>query len=275
MRILFLGDVMGRAGRDAISDRLPGLIETHGFDFVIVNGENASHGRGLTEGHFRALRDAGTDAVTLGDHAWDQRDTLSYIERENALIRPVNFLPGAPGRGAMLIEARTGQRVLVVQAQGQVFMNPVDNPFHAVDKAIAECPLGAMADAIVLDFHTEATSEIQAMGQFLDGRVSLVVGTHTHIPTADQRVLKGGTGLMSDAGMCGDYDSVIGMETDEPLERFLTGIAQGRFVPSEGEATLSGVAIETDAKTGLCTSIQPVRVGGSMPQAVPVFPAQS
>ncbi|MBU1175821.1 MAG: YmdB family metallophosphoesterase [Alphaproteobacteria bacterium] len=271
MRILFLGDVMGRTGRDAISERLPGLIAEHGFDFVIVNGENASHGRGLTEGHYQALRAAGADAVTLGDHAWDQRDTISYIERETALIRPVNFLPGAPGRGAMLIEARKGRRVLVVQAQGQVFMNPVENPFHAVERAIADCPLGEVADAIVVDFHTEATSEIGAMGHFLDGRVSLVVGTHTHIPTADQRILKGGTSLMSDAGMCGDYDSIIGMETDEPLERFLTGIAQGRFVPAEGEATLCGVAIETEARTGLCTSIQPVRIGGSMPQAVPVF----
>lgn len=271
MRILFLGDVMGRAGRDAISDRLPGLIATHGFDFVIVNGENASHGRGLTEGHFQALRDAGADAVTLGDHAWDQRDTITYIERETALIRPVNFLPGTPGRGAMLIEGRNGHKVLVVQAQGQVFMSPVENPFHAVEKAIAASPLGEVADAIVLDFHSEATSEIGAMGHFLDGRVSLVVGTHTHIPTADQRILKGGTGLMSDAGMCGDYDSVIGMEIDEPLERFLTGIAQGRFVPAEGEATLSGVAIETDTKTGLCTSIQPVRIGGNMPQALPAF----
>jgi len=274
MRILFLGDVMGKAGRDAISERLPGLIEKFGFDFVIVNGENASHGRGLTETHYHALRDAGADAVTLGDHAWDQRDTISYIARETALIRPVNFLPDAPGRGAMLLEARKGQRVLVVQAQGQVFMNSVDNPFHAVEKAIAECPLGDVADAIVLDFHTEATSEIGAMGQFLDGRVSLVVGTHTHIPTADQRILKGGTGLMSDAGMCGDYDSVIGMETDEPLERFLTGIAKGRFVPAEGAVTLSGVAIETDAKTGLCVSIQPLRIGGAMPEAVPDF-AQS
>ncbi len=271
MRILFLGDVMGKAGRDAITKRLPGLIADHGFDFVIVNGENASHGRGLTEGHYKAMREAGTDVVTLGDHAWDQRDTLSYIERETSLIRPINFLAGAPGRGAMLVESRAGHRVLVIQAQGQVFMHPVENPFHAVEKAIADAPLGDVADAIVLDFHTEATSEIGAMGQFLDGRVSLVVGTHTHIPTADHRVLKGGTGLMSDAGMCGDYDSVIGMEADEPVERFLTGIARGRFIPAEGEATLSGVAIETDAKTGLCTSIQPLRVGGSMPQAVPVF----
>jgi metallophosphoesterase (TIGR00282 family) len=271
MRILFLGDVVGRTGRDAIASRLPGLIEQFGFDFVLVNGENASHGRGLTENHYHAIREAGADAVTLGDHAWDQRDALTYIERETMLIRPINFVPGQPGRGAMLIEGRNGHRVLVVQAQGQVFMNPVDNPFQAVDKAVADCPLGDVADAIVVDFHTEATSEIQAMGHFLDGRVSLVAGTHTHIPTSDHRILGGGTGLMSDVGMCGDYNSVIGMEPDEPVSRFTSGIVGGRFIPAEGEATLCGVAIETDPRTGLCASIQPLRVSGSLVQALPSF----
>lgn len=271
MRILFLGDVMGRAGRNAVAERLQGLIDAHRFDFVVVNGENASHGRGLTEAHFSALKAAGADVVTLGDHAFDQRDTLSYIEREPTLIRPVNFSPHAPGRGAMLVAGRNGHQVLVVQAQGRVFMNPVDDPFGAVAAAVAEAPLGRVADAILVDFHTEATSEIQAMGQFLDGQVSLVVGTHTHIPTADQRILKGGTGLMSDAGMCGDYDSVIGMEASEPVNRFVTGIAHERFTPADGEATLSGVAIETDPKTGLCTKIFPVRLGGSLCEALPAF----
>lgn len=271
MRILFLGDVVGRAGRDAVAARLPGLIAQLEFDFVIVNGENASHGRGLTESHYRELREAGADVVTLGDHAWDQRDTLSYIAREPHLVRPVNMPEGTPGRGAMLAEGRNGQRVLVVQGLGRVFMNPADDPFHAVEAAVAACPLVEAADAIVVDFHAEATSEMQAMGHFLDGRVSLVVGTHTHIPTSDHRVLGGGTGLMSDAGMCGDYDSVIGVETAEPLNRFLTGIAGGRFTPAEGEATLCGVAIETDAKTGLCRSIQPLRLGGVLEQAMPVF----
>lgn len=269
MRLLFLGDVMGRSGRMGVSARLPELVARYAFDFVVVNGENASHGRGLTETHFNEIRAAGADAVTLGDHAFDQRDTISYIERENMLVRPLNFAPEAPGRGAMLIEGRNGHRVLVIQAQGRVFMNPVDDPFRAVEKAVAECPLGEVADAIIVDFHAEATSEMQGMGQFLDGKVSLVVGTHTHIPTSDQRILKGGTGLMSDAGMCGDYDSVIGMETDEPLNRFLTGIAQGRFVPAEGEATVCGVAIETDARTGLCTRIAPVRIGGVLEQTLP------
>lgn len=269
MRLLFLGDVVGRAGRDALTAQLFGLITALKLDFVVVNGENASHGRGLTEGHFREIRDAGADVVTLGDHAWDQRDTISYIEREPTLIRPINFPPGSPGRGANLIEGRNGHRVLVVNAQGRVFMNPVDDPFRAVEAAIAACPLGEQADAIIVDFHTEATSEIGAMGQFLDGRATLVVGTHTHIPTADARVLKGGTAFMSDAGMCGDYDSIIGVEADEPLNRFLTGISQGRFTPAEGKATLSGIFVETDPRTGLAVTTVPIRMGGVLDQPLP------
>lgn len=271
MRILFLGDVMGRSGRDIVSSRLPGLIEQFAFDFVVVNGENASHGRGLTEGHFNNIKDAGADVVTLGDHAFDQRETLSYIARETSLIRPINMVEGTPGRGAMLVEGRNGQRVLVVQGLGRVFMNPIDDPFRAIEAAVTECPLGEMADAIIVDFHAEATSEMQAMGHFLDGKVSLVVGTHTHIPTSDHRILGNGTGLMSDAGMCGDYDSVIGMETDEPLNRFLTGVVNNRFTPADVAATLCGVAIETDDKTGLCTSISPVRLGGVLSEALPQF----
>lgn len=271
MRLLFLGDVVGRSGRDAVGDRLPGLIRDYGFDFVVVNGENASHGRGLTEGHFNDLRSAGADVVTLGDHAFDQRDTLSYIAREPTLLRPINMAPGVPGRGANLIEGRNGHRVLVVSALGRVFMSPVDDPFRAVEAAIAACPLGEQADAVIVDFHTEATSEIQGMGFFLDGRASLVVGTHTHIPTADHRVLRGGTALMADAGMCGDFDSIIGVDAEEPLNRFLTGVPQNRFTPAEGEATLCGVAIETDARTGLAARLSPVRIGGVLAQALPDF----
>ena len=271
MRLLFLGDVVGRSGRDAVSERLPGLIERFGFDFVVINGENASHGRGLTEPHFNGLRAAGADAVTLGDHAFDQRDTLSYIAREPTLLRPLNMPSGTPGRGANLIAARNGRQVLVVNALGRVFMDPIDDPFRAVEAAVAAAPLKEQADAIIVDFHTEATSEIQAMGFFLDGKVSLVVGTHTHIPTSDQRILKGGTALMSDAGMCGDFDSVIGVEADEPLNRFLTGVPQNRFTPAEGEATLCGVVIETDDATGLVTLVAPLRVGGVLAETVPNF----
>ena len=271
MKFLFLGDVVGRSGRDAISDRLPGIIEQYKFDFVVVNGENASHGRGITGPHFQAIKDAGADIVTLGDHAFDQRDTLSFIERETTLIRPINMPAGTPGRGAMFVEGRNGHRVLVINALGRVFMPPIDDPFRAIEAAVAACPLGEQADAIIVDFHTEATSEIQGMGHFLDGKVSLVVGTHTHIPTSDHRILKGGTALMADAGMCGDYDSVIGVEPDEPLNRFLTGIMGGRFSPAEGEATLSGVAVETDPRTGLAVKVLPVRIGGVLAQALPEF----
>ncbi len=271
MKILFLGDVVGKTGRDAISEKLPSLIEQLKLDFVIINGENASHGRGLTQKHFNGLIDGGADVVTLGDHAFDQKETLSYIAREQNLVRPINMAKGVEGRGATLVEARNGKQVLVVQGLGRVFMNPIDCPFLAIEEAIAQCPLGEMADAIIVDFHVEATSEIQAMGHFLDGRASLVVGTHTHIPTSDHRILKGGTALMSDAGMCGDYDSIIGVETEEPLNRFLTGVPKGRFTPADGEATLSGVVIETNDKTGLCLRVAPLRVGGTLAQAIPSF----
>jgi metallophosphoesterase (TIGR00282 family) len=269
MRLLFLGDVVGRSGRDAVSERLPELIGRYAFDFVVVNGENASHGRGLTEAHFRDIRAAGADVVTLGDHAFDQRDTLTYIEREPTLLRPVNMPAGTPGRGANLFEGRNRRRVLVINALGRVFMDPIDDPFRAIEAAVAAAPLKEQADAIVVDFHTEATSEIQAMGHFLDGRVSLVVGTHTHIPTSDQRILKGGTALMSDAGMCGDYNSVIGVDPEEPLNRFLTGVPQGRFEPAEGEATLCGVAVVTDDATGLAIGVSPLRIGGVLDQVEP------
>jgi metallophosphoesterase (TIGR00282 family) len=271
MRLLFLGDVVGRSGRDAVSERLPGLIARYAFDFVVVNGENASHGRGLTEAHYRDIRAAGADVVTLGDHAFDQRDTLTYIEREPTLLRPLNMPAGTPGRGANLFEGRNGQRVLVINALGRVFMDPIDDPFRAIEAAVAAAPLREQADAIVVDFHTEATSEIQAMGYFLDGRVSLVVGTHTHIPTSDQRILKGGTALMSDAGMCGDYNSVIGVDPEEPLNRFLTGVPQGRFEPAEGEATLCGLAVTTDDATGLASSVSPLRIGGVLDQVEPAL----
>jgi metallophosphoesterase (TIGR00282 family) len=271
VKFLFLGDVVGRSGRDAVAERLPGLIERLRLDFVVVNGENASHGRGLTENHFNGLRNAGADIVTLGDHAFDQRETISFIEREPALLRPLNFPAGTPGRGAMFVEGRNGHRVLVINALGRVFMNPIDDPFRAVEAAVAACPLGEQADAIIVDFHTEATSEIQGMGHFLDGRVSLVVGTHTHIPTSDHRVLKGGTALMADAGMCGDYDSIIGVDVEEPLNRFLTGVPNARFSPAEGEATLSGVVVETDPATGLARHVAPLRVGGVLAGAWPDF----
>ena len=268
MKLLFLGDIVGRAARDAIVNELPGLRADLGADFVIVNGENAAGGFGITAAICDEFFDAGVDAITLGNHAWDQREALVHIEREPRLIRPVNFPKGTPGRGASLLETANGERVLVINAMGRVFMDALDDPFAAVDAEVEACPLGLAADAIVVDFHGEATSEKMAMGHFCDGRASLVVGTHSHVPTADAQVLPGGTAYQTDAGMCGDYNSVIGMEKNEPLNRFLSKIPSGRFQPAMGEATLCGVFVETGAG-GLAHRIEPVRVGGRLKPALP------
>ncbi len=271
MRLLFLGDVVGRSGRAAVVEALPGLRARYDLDFVVVNGENAAGGFGITEAILRDLLDAGADAVTLGNHAFDQKETLVYIDRQERLVRPVNFPKGTPGRGSGLYRARNGMDVLVVNAMGRVFMTELDCPFRAVDAELTACPLKQGADAIVIDFHAEATSEKQAAAYFVDGRASLVVGTHTHVPTADERILPGGTAFMSDAGMCGDYNSVLGMEKEEPLSRFLTKIPTGRFQPAMGEATISGVGIEIDDATGLARAIGPVRLGGRLSPAEPQF----
>ncbi|MGD9784096.1 MAG: TIGR00282 family metallophosphoesterase [Hyphomicrobiaceae bacterium] len=271
MRFLFLGDVVGRTGRAVVTERLPRLIERYRLDFVVVNGENAAGGFGITEKICEELLDAGADAVTLGNHAFDQKETLVFIERQDRLVRPINFPKGTPGRGAALIKARNGADVLVINAMGRVFMADLDCPFRAIDSELTACRLKQGADAIVIDFHAEATSEKQALGHFADGRASVVVGTHTHTPTADERVLEGGTAYMSDAGMCGDYDSVLGMERDEPLTRFITKIPRGRFEPASGPATLSGLAVEIDDATGLARRVQAVRIGGRLKESLPDF----
>ncbi len=271
MRLLFLGDVVGRAGRAAVVGQLPGLVSRWALDFVVVNGENAAGGFGITEDIAQDLLDAGADVVTTGNHVWDQREALVFIERQPRLLRPLNYPAGTPGRGANLFVARNGARVLVINAMGRVFMEPLDDPFAAIEAALSACPLGDQADAVVIDFHAETTSEKQAIGFFVDGRASLVVGTHTHVPTADHRILPDGTAFMTDVGMCGDYESVIGMDRDEPLNRFLRRIPAGRFQPANGEATLSGVAVEIDEATGLARAVHPVRIGGRLSQIEPPF----
>lgn len=272
MRILFIGDVVGRSGRTAITEHLPNAVRDWKLDLVIVNGENSAGGFGITEAIYHELIDAGADAITLGNHAWRQKEALVFIERVPALVRPLNFPKSNPGRGAVMIEAKNGARVLVINAQGRIFMEPLDDPFGAVDRELEACRLHQAADAIVVDFHAEATSEKQAMGHFCDGRASLVVGTHTHIPTSDYRILSGGTAYMTDAGMTGDYDSIIGMEKEEPLSRFLTGLTTGRYEPAGGIGTLSGVAVETEDATGLGKKIAPVRLGGAtLEEARPEF----
>jgi metallophosphoesterase (TIGR00282 family) len=271
MRILFIGDIVGRSGRRIVLDRLPSLIKDWKLDFVTINGENAAGGFGITEALYQELIDAGADAITLGNHAWDQKEALVFIERAPKLIRPLNYPAGTPGRGAALIEARNGARVLVINAMGRIFMDPLDDPFTAIDRELTACALHREADAIIIDFHCEATSEKQSLGHFCDGRASLVVGTHTHVPTADHQILVGGTAFMSDVGMTGDYDSVIGMTKEEPVNRFVRRIATTRFEPATGPATLCGLALETDDATGLARRIAPVRLGGRLEEARPVF----
>lgn len=263
MRLLYLGDVVGRAGRAAITGRLADLRARLKADFVVVNGENATSGIGLSTDHAKLLLDAGADVLTLGDHAFDQRDLLSGIEREPRIIRPLNYSKAAPGVGARVFDAPGGRKVLVAQVLGQVFMKrPFDDPFSAIETVLKTHTLGGLVQASLVDMHCEATSEKMAMGHFCDGRASAVIGSHTHVPTGDCMVLPGGTAYMTDAGMCGDYNSVIGMEKDEPMRRFITGMGKGRFQPASGEATLSGALVETDDRTGLAKSIVPVRDGG-------------
>ncbi len=265
MRLLFLGDVMGRSGRNAVRDRLPALRQRLRADFVVLNAENATSGAGLTPEHAAELLASGADVLTLGDHAFDQKEMLAGIEKEPRIIRPINFSKAAPGVGARVFDAPGGRKILVAQVLGQVFMKrPFDDPFSALDDVLRKHPLGGMVQASLVDIHCEATSEKMAVGHFCDGRASVVVGTHTHVPTADAMILARGTAYLTDAGMCGDYDSVIGMEKDEPLRRFVTGMGKGRFQPASGEATLSGLLVQTDDRTGKATSAEMVREGGRL-----------
>ncbi|OXE37589.1 MAG: metallophosphoesterase [Phenylobacterium zucineum] len=271
MRFAFFGDVVGRAGRDGLADYLPDLKRRLGLEFVIVNAENAAAGFGITENTARELFAAGADCLTLGNHSWDQKEALTYIVREPRLIRPLNYsvLSDAPGRGVNLFETDRGKRILVINLLGRVHMDSLDDPFSAVDRELEKCPLGLAADAVVIDIHAEATSEKMAMGHFCDGRASLVVGTHTHVPTADCQILNGGTAYQTDAGACADYDSVIGNQKEEPLRRFTTRISGGRYKPAEGPATVCGVFVETDDRTGLALRVEPLRVGGRLTQTIP------
>jgi metallophosphoesterase (TIGR00282 family) len=275
MRLAFFGDVVGRSGRDGLAEHLPMLRRRLGLEFVVVNAENAAAGFGITENTARELFEAGADCLTLGNHAWDQKEALTFIVREPRLIRPLNYpaLSYAPGRGAQLFETESGRRILVVNLLGRVHMEALDDPFSAVDRELEACPLGAAADAVIVDMHCEATSEKMAMGHFCDGRASLVIGTHTHVPTADCQILNGGTAYQTDAGACADYDSVIGNQKDEPLRRFTTRVSGGRYKPAEGPATVCGVYVETDDATGLARRIEPIRVGGRLAQVIPALEA--
>ena len=270
MKLLHCGDVVGKAGRQAILEHIPDLRRRLELDFVIVNGENAARGFGITAKICQSFYDAGVDVITTGNHVWAQRDIVDYIDGDRRLLRPLNYPPATPGRGANTFDASGGRKVKVIHPMGRLFMEPLDDPFAAVEMELANHRLGTTVDCIVIDIHAEATSEKMAIGHAFDGRVSMVVGTHTHVPTADTRILPGGTAYQTDLGMCGDYDSVIGMKKEVAVARFVSKVTDERLSPAEGEATLCGVYLETDDATGLATHIAPIRLGGLLAEQWPL-----
>ena len=245
MRLAFFGDVVGKSGREAVKRHLPRIRSDLNLDAVVINAENAAGGFGITRSTADELYDAGADVLTLGNHSFDNPQGISVIENEHRLLRPCNYPPNtATGRGSGMYNVN-GYQLLVINVLGRVFMDALDDPFQAVERELNNAPLGVVADAIIVDIHAEATSEKQAMGHYCDGRASLVVGTHQHVPTADTRIFVSGTAYQTDAGMCGDYNSVIGMNKEEPLRRFTTRMRGGRFTPATGDGTLCGVYVET------------------------------
>ncbi|MBV1838784.1 TIGR00282 family metallophosphoesterase [Acetobacter estunensis] len=271
MRLLFLGDIVGRSGRDAVTARVPELRKVLRLDLVIANAENACHGFGLSPGIARDLMEAGVDVMTLGNHAWDRRDLIGEIDGLPAVVRPVNFPPGTPGQGSTVVALADGRKILIVNVMGRLFMDAMDDPFRLTLDVLSRHRLGTTVQAAVVDVHAEASSEKWAMGHVLDGKVSLVVGTHTHTPTADHRILPGGTAFQSDAGMCGDYDSIIGMQKDAAVSRFVRKMPGERLQPAEGPATVCGLLVETDDATGLARRVAPLRQGGMLSQTLPDF----
>ncbi|MEX2617998.1 MAG: TIGR00282 family metallophosphoesterase [Alphaproteobacteria bacterium] len=272
MKILFCGDIVGRAGREAVIEHVPLLRRRLGLDFVIVNGENAAHGFGITGKICDELFACGVDVITGGNHTWDKSEIIPLMDRDTRLLRPANFPPATPGRGAFVYTDGAGRRIKVINLMTRLFMELLDDPFPAIQ---LELPPGAPKksgfDAVIVDVHGEATSEKVALGHVCDGRASLVVGTHTHIPTADAHILVGGTGYQTDAGMCGDYDSVIGMEKQGSINNFLRKLPRERLTPADGEATLCGVYMETDSQTGLARTVSPVRCGGRLAPQMPAM----
>ena len=268
MNILLCGDVVGRSGRDAVRRHVPSLRRELALDLVVVNAENAAGGFGLTERICGELYDCGVDVLTTGNHVWDQRQIIPYIDRDPCLLRPANFPTGTPGAG-WRVHSVGGQSVLVINLMGRLFMDALDDPFARLDDILEEYRLGEGVAAILVDFHAEASSEKMALGHFADGRVSAVFGTHCHVPTADAQILPGGSAYQTDAGMCGDYDSVIGMQKDPAVRRFVTKMPGERPQPAEGEGTLCGILLATDDLTGRAQAVEPVRIGGRLTAHLP------
>ncbi len=272
MRILFIGDIMGRAGREALELYLPKLKRDLKIDVAIINGENAAHGRGITEKFCNDFYSYGADIITTGDHIWDQREIVKYITRDEKLIRPANFPANTPGNGFYLHELMDGRKILVVNLLCRVFMPPQDCPFAKMEEILQEYKIGLNCNAIFVDLHGEASSEKMAFGQHFSGRVSAVIGTHTHIPTADAHIMNGKTAYMTDAGMSGDYDSVIGTKKETSIHRFLHKTPGEHFIPASENKMLCGAVVETSDNTGIAKSIEPLRVGDVLSEAIPRIP---
>ena len=269
MRILFLGDVVGRTGRDAVAARLPELRNDLRIDLAVVNAENASHGFGLAPDMARALFAAGADVITLGNHAWDRKEIIPYIAETPRLIRPLNYPPGTPGNGSILVTLQDGRKALVLQAMGRLYMDPLDCPFRGTSEILAKYRLGASVQAIVADIHAEASSEKMAYGHIFDGQVSFVVGTHTHCPSADAQMLPGGTAFQSDAGMCGDYDSVIGMIKNGATFASGARCPARSWDPPKAKQPSAACSWKPTTRPGWLRRIEPIRVGGRLSQAMP------
>ena len=266
MNLLILGDVMGSSGRKALLNRLPDIIKTYKIDFIIVNGENASDdGRGITKEITDEFFKIGVDVITSGNHIWDKKETLDFIEKENRLLRPANLPNGSPGRGYKIYISKDRKfKVGVINLMGNVFMRKTEDVFKTAKEISSKMKLKKDVDFLVVDFHGEITSEKMAAGHYFDGLATCVVGTHTHVPTADTRILERGTAYQTDIGMCGDYNSVIGMNKENSIKRFLKDKEATNHFPAEGEGTLSGVIVETNFETGLAKKITRLIYGGSL-----------
>ena len=265
MNILILGDIVGPSGREAIIKNLPDLIEKQKLDFVIINGENAAdEGVGITKINADELFNAGADVITTGNHVWDQKETMNFISSEKRLLRPLNLTKGSPGDGYGIFNSKNNKKVAVLNLMGNIFMKKSEDVFIEAKKFILNVKLKKEADFIVVDFHGEITSEKMAIGYLFDGKATMVVGTHTHVPTSDHRIMEKGTAFQTDIGMCGDYNSVIGMNRDNSLKKFFKDPSAVKHYPALGKATISGLMVEADNKTGLAKKVEPIIIGGAL-----------
>ena len=269
MNILLLGDIMGPSGRKAIIEKLPGLIRKKKIDFVILNGENAGDGGvGITKKIFSELIEAGADVITTGNHVWDEQEAMEFIISESSLLRPENLTKGSPGNGYGIFISKNNKKVAVINLMGNVFMKKAEDVFQEAKKFIKNVKLKKDADFIIVDMHGEITSEKMAMAYLFDGKATMVVGTHTHVPTSDHMILEKGTAYQTDVGMCGDYISVIGMNRDNSLKKFLKDNSAIKHYPALGVATISGLMVTADENTGLANKIEPIVFGGALTSTI-------